>query len=218
MQPFVSDLSGITPDERREAALMVLQAFAASRKVHFVFEGPPRTDGSTIWVGDIDPADPDFFPLVLGSGIHELMHVRETDLHSIRGVAVTKLAACLLNVLEDVRIDAIAMEHTKPYRIWRNVLTQRLKKCGTLLAASSAPMPRELVLAVWIHAFLSIPLGLDWAEEYEPDLRKKVQRIAGVRGVRHMEALSRNVHSCANTKEVLRLAMDIEKAARQFGF
>lgn len=218
MQPFVSDLTGITPQQRRQAALMVLQAFAASRKVNFVFQGPPRTDGTTIWVGDIDPSDPDFFPLVLGSGIHELMHVRETDMECLRGVAVTRLAACLLNVLEDVRIDAIAMKHTLPYRIWRNVLTQKLKQRGMLLAASSAPMPRELSLAAWVHAVLSLELQMDWAVEFEPVLRKKVHRIAGVAGMRHLQTLCRKVHGCSNTKEVLHLAMEIEKEARKLGF
>lgn len=210
MEPFLVDNSTCPPHLRREAVTLVLDAMSRKYPLKYEFTGPPRTDGKTIWLGDIDPRDPDFFPLTLGSGIHELMHVRKTDLASIRHIAVTTMQARLLNVLEDVRIDALAVARHHGYRVWRDVLTQRLEERGMLLAASTEPMEPALGLPAWLHAALSTKMDFAWAKRHEPRLRRAVVGWIGKEATAELLIRADAVHHCQSTREVLDLAFALD--------
>ena len=56
MKPFYSP-SNFSARQKREHAERFLQSYGNDHNVRFVFEGPARTDGKTVWLGDYDPDD-----------------------------------------------------------------------------------------------------------------------------------------------------------------
>ena len=78
----------------------VLQAFARIFRhsdVTFSFSESPKTDGKTVWLGAINPSDEAFEALALGHGIHEMMHVTETDMTVLQDASMPPFVGSLLN-------------------------------------------------------------------------------------------------------------------------
>lgn len=79
MKPFYSP-SNFSARQKREHAERFLQSYGNDHNVRFVFEGPARTDGKTVWLGDYDPDDETFLMRSLAHGMHEMLHVTDTDM------------------------------------------------------------------------------------------------------------------------------------------
>lgn len=137
MKPFYSP-SNFSARQKREHAERFLQSYGNDHNVRFVFEGPARTDGKTVWLGDYDPDDETFLMRSLAHGMHEMLHVTDTDMGAFRKACVNPLAGSIVNVLEDVRIDTLGMTRYPGYRVWRDVLTEYLEEAGLLKAAVDA--------------------------------------------------------------------------------
>ena len=113
-----------TPEERRAGVVEALKSILGRYDVTFSFSESPKTDGKTVWLGNLDPDDESFETFALGHGIHEMMHVTQTDMSAFAAKEKTELTAGLINVLEDVRIDTYGMRLNRLYGVWRPLPTR----------------------------------------------------------------------------------------------
>jgi len=86
----------------------VCSAIAGQKGVKIIWQGPPRTDGSTIWSNPLPvDADADTVKVVVGDIDHECGHVRFSDFELVgkKKPGLPELQACLWNALEDTFIE-----------------------------------------------------------------------------------------------------------------
>lgn len=165
-----------TPEERRAGVVEALKSILGRYDVTFSFSESPKTDGKTVWLGNLDPDDESFETFALGHGIHEMMHVTQTDMSAFAAKEKTELTAGLINVLEDVRIDTYSMRLNRLYGVWRNCLAEKLEENGRLAAASYKDLPPAALFCTWLHAELMAREKMDWAVKFKDLLRAEVAK------------------------------------------
>lgn len=208
--PSFYDPKTLSPKERLEHAKRFLSAYGKDHDVHFQFDKQPQTDGKTVWLGSLDPEEPHFIVRALGHGMHEMLHVTDTNLTQYRRGAKSVLAEQLVNVLEDVRIDTLGMKRFPGYRVWRNELADLLASEGLLRASQD---PRELsasnLLCVWLHAELLAPLNVGWAQRYYLALRSEILSRLSTGLVESLLKSARTIEKAKSTEDVARIVEKI---------
>lgn len=190
----------------------VLQAFARIFRhsdVTFSFSESPKTDGKTVWLGAINPADEAFEALALGHGIHEMMHVTETDMTVLQDASMTPFIGSLLNALEDIRIDRLGMNHTATYAIWRGAMAEVLEARNQLAGQHTAGLTPAELISLWLHLELTAELPMPWADRLLPEVRKRVDEKLPRPLTREALRLARGVYRAASTRDAARIARDI---------
>ena len=190
----------------------VLQAFARIFRhsdVTFSFSESPKTDGKTVWLGAINPADEAFEALALGHGIHEMMHVTETDMTVLQDASMTPFIGLLLNALEDIRIDRLGMNHTATYAIWRGAMAEVLEARNQLAGQHTAGLTPAELISLWLHLELTAELPMPWADRLLPEVRKRVDEKLPRPLTREALRLARGVYRAASTRDAARIARDI---------
>ncbi len=199
----------LSPEERLNHAKRFLSAYGKNHDVHFEFDKQPQTDGKTVWLGALDPKDATFITRALAHGMHEMLHVTDTDLAQYQKGAKSVLGAQLMNVLEDVRIDTLGMKRYPGYRVWRNELADLLASEGSLRAASST---NELDIAdlvsTWLHAELLAPFNVGWAQRYHLSLRSAVLNHLSSPVVERLLKAAQTIEKARSTEDV---ALLVEK-------
>ncbi len=194
--------ASMTPVERLNHAKRFLSAYGESHHVQFVFEEQPKTDGKTVWLGKLNPEDPNFICRALAHGMHEMLHVTDTDLTEYQKAAGNALSATLINVLEDVRIDSLGMRRYPGYKVWRAELTELLEAAGTLKPAAPPEGFSTLELtSVWLHAELLEAVGVAWAQRYRLGLRSALLERIPAKTAEAILRAAEKIHKAKSTKD-----------------
>ncbi len=208
--PSFYNPKSLSPKERLEHAKRFLSAYGDNHDVHFQFDKQPQTDGKTVWLGSLDPEEPYFIVRALGHGMHEMLHVTDTNLTQYRSGAKSVLGEQLINVFEDVRIDTLGMSRYPGYRVWRNELADLLASEGALRAAQD---PKEIspadLLGVWLHAELLAPLNVGWAQRYHLALRSEMLNRHSPTLVEKLLNVARTIEKAKSTEDVSRIVEKI---------
>lgn len=148
---------GLNKATRLEYMANFLSYITNKENIKVEFSNTPCTDGKTIWLGKIDADDADYEVIVLGHGIHEVMHVLETDMSYVQRFEDKSFAKLLLNILEDVRIDLLGQKRFGGYKTWRNELVDVLKRRHSLRAATdTAHLDPANMLGMFLHTKLMV--------------------------------------------------------------
>ena len=209
MKPFYSP-SDFSARQKREHAERFLRSYGNDHAIRFVFEGPARTDGKTVWLGDFNPDDDSFLMRALAHGMHEMLHVTDTDMTAFRKAAVNPLAGSIVNVLEDVRIDTLGMARYPGYRVWRDTLTEFLEEAGLLKAAADCDdFPLSALIPVWLQAELMAKLRIAWAERHFKRLRDALLERLNPQTVFSLLKICEETHKARNTDDVCKTTRKI---------
>ena len=204
----------LSSEDREKAVQIFLRHFSGRTDLEFVSHHLPCTDGIRVSLGSITPRDASYETFALGSGIHEMMHVTDTDFKEVR--RLDALAKRLLNVIEDVRIDRLGEEkHSESYRIWREQLADSMEARGTLRVANQCTHPTPLAefLTNWLHCELMAHLGYGWALRHLKITRRFVEPIrTDVRRRLLQEAFK--VLAAQSTKDSVRIARKLRSILR----
>ncbi len=204
----------LSSEDREKAVQIFLRHFSGRTDLEFVSHHLPCTDGTRVSLGSITPRDASYETFALGSGIHEMMHVTDTDFKEVR--RLDALAKRLLNVIEDVRIDRLGEEkHSESYRIWREQLADSMEARGTLRVANQCTHPTPLAefLTNWLHCELMAHLGYGWALRHLKITRRFVEPIrTDVRRRLLQEAFK--VLAAQSTKDSVRIARKLRSILR----
>lgn len=203
-----------TPEERRAGVVEALKSILGRYDVTFSFSESPKTDGKTVWLGNLDPDDESFETFALGHGIHEMMHVTKTDMSAFAAKEKTELTAGLINVLEDVRIDTYGMRLNRLYGVWRNCLAEKLEENGRLAAASYKDLPPAALFCTWLHAELMAREKMDWAMKFKDLLKAEVAKHLPSALLDRVLNEAQDAGNLADTAAVMALAESIEKTVR----
>ena len=209
MSVFYSDRS-ISAQDRMKGIERFLRTIASRFGVKIEFSGSPATDGKTVWLGDLDPDDEDFEAFALGHGIHEMMHVVDTDASLLSAVrSEGPLVMVLLNVFEDIRIDCLGAERFSGYRLWREELAETLLRRGRHRASSIDLLSLGSVFALWLHARVLAELRYEWAQKILGALRERMSVHLPLSLMNMLEKDALRAMTLQSTKEALDLARKI---------
>ena len=200
------------PEHRVKAIKSFLRYFSAATQVEFSFTESPKTDGRTVWLGNLDPSHEDFEIYAAGHGIHEMMHVYATSMEALSSTQLSAFTKSLVNVLEDVRIDGLGMELYPGYAAYRYELSDKLEKLGRLHVCSD---PEKLeaceLFCVWLHAALMRPLKAPWAirrfDAFDSAIRSRLDAGKLDRALDKATA----VYGAKDTFEIVALAKSLAK-------
>lgn len=196
----------LAPDARILAVKQFLSALSQDKPVTFDFDLSPKTDGRTVWLGSIDPTDEAFEVLAVGHGIHEMMHVTETDM-AVLSEVTDALTLALLNVLEDVRIDSIGSRRHPGYLAYRRELIDALERTGRLrYDADPSALTLGESLACWLHTTLLQEIGCDWARYYADKFERHLNRTPVANHLACLLAPAREALAAESTRRVLAIA------------
>ena len=197
------------PAQRKAGVLQTFAQIFRHSDVTFSFSESPKTDGKTVWLGAINPADEAFEALALGHGIHEMMHVTETDMTVLQDASMSPFIGSLLNALEDIRIDRLGMEHTATYTVWRGAMAEVLEARNQLAGQHTAGLTPAELISLWLHLELTAELPMPWADRLLPEVRKRVDEKLPRPLTREALRLARGVCRAASTRDAARIARDI---------
>ncbi|HBZ57903.1 MAG TPA: hypothetical protein DEO49_01960 [Sutterella sp.] len=203
---------GSPAQARIDAIKSFLSLFSKKTQVEFSFSRSPQTDGRVVWLGDLDADNPDFEVYAAGHGIHEMMHVYATDWSALGAKRLSSFEQALVNVLEDVRIDALGMQMYPGYAAYRYELAGKLQQQGRLHVCSHpAALGACELFCVWIHAALMRSLQAPWAlERYEAFASEIGTKMDADKLSRALEMAS-TAYQAADTGEIISIARKISR-------
>ncbi len=190
--------------------LMRISVATPDRPVVFSFSDSPMTDGKTVWLGSLDPHDEAFEALALGHGIHEMMHVKTSDMTVLPDIAhLTPFLRSLINVLEDIRIDTLGMAESDYYALWREAMAEVLEKRHLLAAQEAESHPPLVQLCLWLHLELTTELPMQWPQRQLPALREIVKAHLPKSLRDELLTLARGARTAPDTQAVVVIAQAI---------
>ena len=199
----------LAPECRIRAVRQFLSTFSQDKRVAFDFDQTPKTDGKTVWLGALDPNDEAFEVLAVGHGIHEMLHVTETDMDALPATADSLLHA-LVNVLEDVRIDGIGSRRYPGYLAYRRELIEMLEQRGRLrYDADPKRLTSNEILACWLHTTLLVDIGCDWAQTHADKFRVRLKELSCVPNLSALCKTASQVHAADSTQRVVAIAREL---------
>ncbi len=206
----------ISAAERRKGVETFLQTISERTGVSFVFDGSPSTNGRTVWLGSLDPADEHFEVLALGHGIHEMMHVTDTDVQVVREASrESGLVFALFNSFEDLRIDKAGAERFAGYRLWREELGRVLLEKNQISAAAPETISAGSAFVLWTLFTLFSDHGYSWAQQCLPGLEKRMRANLPDDLMERFHAEVLKARSLASSAEALALARSISAICSQ---
>lgn len=145
----------------QRSAAIVIAAIGAKVGVKVTFGGTGAyTTGDVVNIPAVPDDDPEAPTLAYGYGLHEAAHVRDTDMTVYRQYASQgPLAAAILNILEDVRIEKTI---TRPYPGAAFMLRDLVKVLvgrGKFAAATSESAPADVLSSWLLHSQRAKHLG-----------------------------------------------------------
>ena len=218
----------LASESRIRAVKQFLSTFSLDKRVAFDFDLSPKTDGKTVWLGALDPNDETFEVQAVGHGIHEMLHVTETDMSALPEAGDPLLFA-VVNVLEDVRIDGIGSRRHPGYLAYRRELIETLEQKGRLRydADPKRLTPNES-LASWLHMTLLVEIGCDWFQTYADKFAARLEELSFSSDLPALLKTAEKVHTADSTRRVVEIAREllalwpssersIVKTSRNFG-
>lgn len=188
-------------------ALMAFRGMCRREGIDVKLEGVPRTDGTTIWMGPINFASPLAPIYVWGHGIHERNHVRHSDFAEVAATEV-KLRE-LVNVFEDIRVDALGIEEFGSYRSWREALFRALLEIGQLALGRASLPPAERFMGWLLGDLTEHVLKLDLPEAVRKKSELQMKEDFGEPFVEKLRAFVRGRFPLGSTADAVELAKDV---------
>ncbi len=170
-------LSGAIPGATvREAAPLVFSAMCRREGICVDFSETPKTDGRTIWLGEIDVTSPLAAVYVYGHGCHERHHIVHTDFTTVKSCPAGALRR-LFNMFEDVRVDALGAAEYEGYLLWRDTLFEAYEAAGVAPWGRARARSATEALELWVLLSLEVSeLGLTRFESVLPVLYAEAAR------------------------------------------
>ncbi len=208
-----------TPLGRKKGIVETLHRISVStpnRPVIFSFSESPKTDGKTVWLGALDPEDDAFEALALGHGIHEMMHIKATDMEALSAVPdLTPFLHALINILEDIRIDSLGMKTSSSYAVWREAMAEALEERQLLAAQNPQRRPPLQQVCLWMHMALTVELPMQWAARQLPALEALMAEHLPQSLQDEILTMARGARTAPDTRAVITIAQSIEKRLQE---
>ena len=206
----------LSGDVRKKGIEQFLKTIGGRSGVRFLFTGSPSTDGRTVWLGNVAPDDETFEIHALGHGIHEMMHITDTDVALINEASQeTPFVFALFNSFEDLRIDRLGASRYAGYKLWREELWRTKMKAGKLAAASPARLAPGIAFVLWLHCTALADEGYAWAAKCLPALEEKVRSLLPEDLMELFRAEAMKTHSINSTREALDHARRFARLCRE---
>lgn len=202
------------------AVPLVCNAIGQKAGVKVVYgAGGARTDGKTIYLPTLSMESPEAMAiLAYGYALHEASHVRFTDMPIYRGYASKgPLAAAILNILEDVRIEkAICRPYPGAHYMLAD-LVEKLLNDGKFKAAEAQAQPQDVLVAWLLHGLRASRLGQRALEPLAKIDRRLLEARFRADTVAKLDALLARAFPLANTKEAGETMLAILELMKQDG-
>lgn len=206
----------LSGDVRKKGIEQFLKTIGGRSGVRFLFTGSPSTDGRTVWLGNVVPDDETFEIHALGHGIHEMMHITDTDVALINEASQeTPFVFALFNSFEDLRIDRLGASRYAGYKLWREELWRTKMKAGKLAAAAPARLAPGIAFVLWLHCTVLADEGYAWAAKCLPALEEKVRSLLPEVLMALFRAEAMKTHSINSTHEALDHARRFARLCRE---
>lgn len=196
--------------ERRNRSLRnclpaVVNAIAGTRGVKVIWEGPPRTNGNTIWSNPIPlDADEDLLTVVVGDLDHECGHVLFTDFQLATQENLSGLRKDVVNAIEDAFIERRMGEKFFGAREKLAKSIEIAAKKGHVKTGKGSP---KEALATFIDYWGRSNVVLQDTKELAAGARAHLVQYLEEKGVRRLEALlSTKMYSVDSTRGSIDLA------------
>ncbi len=201
-------LSGRSGQVLQEAAPLVFQAMCHKEGINVTFTEKPKTDGSTIWLGPIDLANPLAPIFVFGHGCHERHHVVHTDFKALQSEEATPMIKVLTNVFEDIRVDTIGASEYEGYLLWREALFGVMEDLSKAPWQHLAEKPSPIQhLLIWLLVWLTVhELKVTMLDKPLADLRLRVTSLFGRELIDAIEAEVEASFPLSSTAQAVELA------------
>lgn len=186
--------------ELEQTATLAFHTLCQRDDIEVVFDGVPKTDGRTIYLGTVDLLSPLAPIFVFGHGIHERNHVCYTDF-KVFTECRSNLKHSLLNLFEDIRVDELAIRELSGYAIWRSSLFYVYDEL------KDAPWHDEGLSGLQLFYLYSLMflqlnvLKIDSVSDIVDELRMRLSRELPVRFIEMFETLMLESFPLQSTRE-----------------
>lgn len=199
----------------RNSLPAVVNAITGSKGIKIVWQGPPRTEGHTIWSNPLPvTADEDTVKMVVGDIDHESGHILFTDfdLMNKAGRTLPPLQFGVWNALEDTFEERMMGEK---YLGCQETLAESAEiaiQHGACRTGENGPSD---ALITFVDAWGRKNVLLQNVDPILTSARKELEQYLEAKGVRRLEALlSTKLFSAASTAETLKLSDDVVKLVK----
>lgn len=199
----------------RNSLPAVVNAMTGSKGIKIVWQGPPRTEGHTIWSNPLPVnADEDTVKMVVGDIDHESGHILFSDLDLVNKVGHTlpPLQFGVWNALEDTFEERMMGDR---YLGCQETLAESVEiaiQHGACRTGENGPSD---ALITFIDVWGRKNVLLQNVDPILTGARKELEQYLEAKGVRRLEALlSTKLFSAASTAETLKLSDDVVKLVK----
>ena len=200
----------------RNSLPAVCSAIAGRKGVKIVWNGPPRTEGSTIWSNPLPiDADEETRKMVIGDIDHECGHIRHSDfgyLNTKRG-KMTLLQHSIWNALEDTFVERRMGDDYVGCRQTLAASTEIAIREGHCRTGEKGPAD---ALATFCDAWGRKKVLLQTVDPVLNSARKELIKHIAEKGVDRLEALlSTRLFSADSTQDAYRLSGEVIRLMKE---
>lgn len=173
----------------------------------------PHTDGTTIYIPDLDPNDEHAKALAYGYIMHEAGHITETSFN--RPLPSDRLENSINQILEDVRMESRQIARYPGAKTRLSMMMEALLKSG-YLPTSDDNTPPAKILTRWMSRRLrSEVLGQTVLDDLADIDERLVHKAFPSGVVTRLNVLMRKVTACRDTDDVFTLTEAIMLMLRE---
>lgn len=184
----------------------ILISLSEGNEIKVVFGGVPSTDGKTVYLGEPLTQSEEALEAYLSHGTHEIHHVLYSD---FKGVSDLNELFMLVNVLEDVRIDAIGYHRSPGSYLWRESHLNKLAAEGKLPRAQGNTETAALLCVTCFWVMTDLMLGYEIARKHAQEAKEEfIQKFGEALYLEIMSLAERAVRS-EKTSDVIAIAREI---------
>lgn len=184
----------------------ILTSLSEGNEIKVVFGGVPSTDGKTVYLGEPLTHSEEALEAYLSHGTHEIHHVLYSD---FKEVAELNELFMLVNVLEDVRIDAIGYHRSPGSYLWRESHLNKLAAEGKLPRVQGNTEPAALLCVACFWVMTDLMLGYQIARKYAQEAKEEFIRKFGETLYLEIMSLAEKAVRSEKTSDVIAIAREI---------
>lgn len=190
----------------KNALPIVAAAYGDKFGVEVLIQGQQAyTDGQRIVIPAADPDDPAYQQIAWGYLAHETAHIRHTDFDVVATSADSPLRKALLNIIEDVRIEAALAEDYPGTRRTIQAVLKYLVDHGQLTVSADAS-PAALLQSWLLLRLRSRVLGQTLLEPLYKATDVQIRRLLSSDLLSRLDAITAAIVGLASTADALRVA------------
>ncbi len=199
----------------RNSLPAVVSAITGSKGIQIVWQGPPRTEGHTIWSNPLPvDADEDTVKMVVGDIDHESGHILYTafDFVEKKGATLSPLQFGLWNALEDTYEERMMGDR---YLGCQETLAESAEIAVGKGACRTGKNSPSDALITFVDAWGRKNVLVQGVDPILESSRAELEKYLEKKGVRRLESLlSTRLFSAASTAETLKLSADVLKLVK----